>query len=107
VTTTSFCELFHSWTSSLEPSTLRFPFGNNNQTEEDYPLDAIGITKKLKRSFLNSMTHNPLVIAASGSMVVLSWPQFTLAQSANRIHEPLGDAQADITLADDSADILT
>ena len=53
------------------------------------------------------MTHNPLVIAASGSMVVLSWPQFTLAQSANRIHEPLGDAQADITLADDSADILT
>ncbi|CAN5904487.1 MAG: hypothetical protein USCGTAYLOR_00639 [Chromatiales bacterium USCg_Taylor] len=53
------------------------------------------------------MTHNPLVIAASGSMVVLSWPQFTLAQSANRIHEPLGDALAEVTLADDSADILT
>lgn len=53
------------------------------------------------------MTHNPLVIAASGSMVVLSWPQFALAQSANRIHEPLGDALAEVTLADDSADILT
>jgi len=49
------------------------------------------------------MTHNPLVIAASGSMVVLRWPQ--LAQSANRIHEPLGDAQADITLAEDSAEL--
>ncbi|MGH8508299.1 MAG: hypothetical protein ACREVH_06225 [Gammaproteobacteria bacterium] len=56
---------------------------------------------------LVSMTHNPLVIAASGSMVVLSWPHFSLAQSANRTYESLGDAQADITLADDSADILT
>ena len=44
------------------------------------------------------MAHHPLVIAASGSMVVLSRPQFTLAQSANRIHEPIGDALAKITL---------